>query len=696
MGGPAYRRGTRQGGRSLLSDAIPSRADVALDQPRLAAALAAAAVVIAVFALFLPVFQAGPAPLTSDESLYLSEAYNIAEGHGPRYTSGELVHHRAPLFPALLAAPIRLAGGDAGAAYWAPKLVMLALVVATFLLARQLFGTMAGALSALLVASSAFLRWLGATLFLDGAETLFLLLSLSALWQGLRREKSGWFALSGLLFGAAFLTKEAAIQWLPLPFAFVLLSPQFRTGPVARGLAAFAAAAGATLAAWWAWVYAVTGQVYFWGPPDARLFVLLTIATSPVVATGAVWLALRRVAPDRLRLAAQGAGVALAAGWAPLMLFFLEATSWPFPNDHWRNVPSYLWQVAASNSQPWPLVTLGGLWLVARAPRQDAPRLLALALLFFAPFAIFVANRSFAYRDFLPMLYVAYIGAGAVAAVGLRWAAARAGPGVVALAVVAGLAAFGYAQTGELTNERLPHDEAAVTQANWDNPLARDTAAWLHANVPAGAGVMSSRLYFSQIFVLDGAAHPVYQLPTVRVEPRPGGEPLLFPITTLFRWEDQRLAPAQADQRWLYVRRYPDKGYYVALSEHDLLRDLRERDVDYLVLTGEDAGFSSFTYLDYFDGNPAFELVHSIGPSNGNGVYVYRVDRDWLAPRSYRAVVSAETLEALERETGLSGAALATAIDPDGIVARPARPAGEGLAAPGVGGSPICRAQADC
>ena len=336
-----------------------------------------------------------------------------------------------------------------------------------------------------------------------------------------------------------------------------------------------------------------------------------------------------------------------------------------------RTVPQYLWQITAANSQPWPLLALGVLWLLSRVDFDRAARFLVLGLVLFLPFALFVANRDFSYRDVLPMVYLAYIGGAGLAMVLLRWAAERAGVLVVAGAVVVGLAIFGFTQTNELLNERLPYDRTEVTQSNWDNPLVHSTASWLHENVPPGERIMASRLYFSQLYVLDEGSHPIDQLPTLRIEPNGGDTPLLSRVTTLFRWEDYRMGPAHEDERWLYVRRYPIKTYYVGLSEWDLLRTIEEREVEYLVITGEDAGFSSFTYLDYFDENPAFALVYTDRPSNANGVYIYRVDREQLAQRDYRAAVSEATLAALANELGLSPEQVAVGIDADGIVIRP-------------------------
>jgi hypothetical protein len=550
-----------------------------------------------------------------------------------------------------------------------PKLVLIALTAAALLVAWQSFGALAGAIAALLVASNAFFRWLGTTLYLDGLATLFLLLFLWSLVRAFREPSAVRFAGAGLFLGLAFLTKETAALWLPLPLAFFLLSAEHRNGPVLRGLGAYGLTAGALLGGWWLWAYLVTERVYLWGKPDAELASFLLVAIAALALLGGGGVLVRRLAPRLEGPLASAAGMALVAGWAATVLVFLEVTGWAYPREHWTTVPRYLWTVAAPNTQPWPLVALGVAWLAWRSRREPEARLLALGLALFVPLAIWIANREHAYRNLLPMTYVAYIGAAALAAHVLQGAAERSGA-IVWAGAVAGLAAIAIVQTQELQNERLAYERPAVDQSDWDNALVHDTAAWLQEHVPAGAGVMSSRLYFSHFYVLDEAAHPVYQLPTVRLEPSGGERPFLRPVTTLFRWEDHRLqVPEEID--WIYVQRYPSKGYYIGLSEQDLLRDLRERQIDYLVLTGEDAGFSSLSYLDYFTGNPAFELVHADRRDHANGVSIFRVDRSRLAPRPYRAVMDEETLAALGAiYSEVESNELQAAIDPDGIEVR--------------------------
>jgi 4-amino-4-deoxy-L-arabinose transferase-like glycosyltransferase len=640
-------------------------------------------VIALVIALLVPVFGAAPAPLSSDESLYLSEAYNIATGKGPTYTSGEIVNHRAPFYPALLSAPIAASGGDPDAAYVIPKLAAVALVAAVFLLGRALFGTTAGIIAALLLASNAFVRWLGTSLYLDTTQSLLLVLYLWSCWRAFETPSMPRFAVAGVLFALAFFTKETAIQWLPLPIAFALLRPSSLDRPALLGVATYTAVAVAGLLAWWAWVFAATGRVYFWGEPDAMLVVVVAAAVATCVALGAAPFLLRRATRANPRLVA-AAGALVVVVWCIGMLLFLELTSWPYPKQHLSSIPAYLNDVAAGNTQPWPLLLGALFWLSWRARDSAAARFLALAVALFLPFALFVANRDFSYRDLLPIVCVAYVAAGAVTVEAISWLRERLSPPLVATAAAAGLAVLAFVQTQDLVDDRLPHDTNAASERDWDSPAVHALAGWIGENIPPGEGIMSSRLYFSQLYVLGNGRHPVYQLPTVRVEPVSDGPSFLRPVSTLFRWEDHRLKPAIADEPWLYLRRYPEKGYYVALSERDLLEDLAHRDVSYLVLTGEDAGFSSLSYLDYFLTHPAFQLVYVQEHSSQDAAVVFYVDKAQLGPNPYRAVVDPTTLAGLQAERPEEPrASLERAIDADGITLRgPGLPQGLSLQNP--------------
>ena len=136
----------------------------------------------------------------------------------------------------------------------------------------------------------------------------------------------------------------------------------------------------------------------------------------------------------------------------------------------------------------------------------------------------------------------------------------------------------------------------------------------------------------------------------------------------MFRWEDH-LMPGGPGDPWLYLRRYPDKGYYVALSERDLLAGLKEHDIAYLVLTGDDAGFSSLSLLPYFEEHPVFRRVAAFVYDATNQVHIFRVESSRLRPVAPPARVSEATAEALRAQLGVTEAkTLLDGLSPQGYV----------------------------
>ena len=212
-------------------------------------------------------------------------------------------------------------------------------------------------------------------------------------------------------------------------------------------------------------------------------------------------------------------------------------------------------------------------------------------------------------------------------------------------------AAFGWfaiEETQRFANGQDSFDASAVQQSNWDNSLALETAAWMKENIPAGTPIMSGRLYSTHLYAMTGAAYPLWQLPTVRVDVEDDG---LSRANTLSRWENH-IMPSGIAEPWLYLRRYPAKGYYVALSERDLIAGLSEHNIEYLILTGDDAGFSSLSLLPYFENHPYFTPVQSFVADETNQAHIFQVVGSFNEPTNPPALVNGTTVEALEDRLG--------------------------------------------
>lgn len=609
-------------------------------------------------ALTVPLLYAAPGPLTSDESLYVAEGMNIANGDGYTYPNGEAVHHRGPLFPALLAADFAVAGVSIDHALWVSRLFALGDAALLLVLGWRLFGREAGLLAAGLALVSAFLTLMGTSLFLDGVETFFLLLTLLCLHLAMERGSPRWAGAAGSTLGLAVLTKEAALLWVPLPFVALLLAgpavPRQRQQLFTYG-AGFLAAAGW----WWPYVYAVTGNVYLLGEPSSGLLWLaaaLAAAALPAFAVSS--------------LAGRGGGLRsnarwLIAGgvlvlWGALFLVGLERHStWPFPRDYLPNLTEYATTILARWLWPLPLVALAWWYAGYRAARGSrADQLLVVAALLFLPFAIFIANRALHLRDILPLLYLSYLvlarGAVEVAralAEALEPRLSSGASGALAMLVV--LAAFSWFTVHELTSfvdARADFSTREVREDHWDNPLVRETAVRISEHVPPGTPIMSGRLYYSHLYTLTSGRYPWWQLPTVRVE-FAGDPPTLQVASTLFRWGDHRI-DEETGGPWLYLRRYPVKGYYLALSEGELLDQLRRHRIGYLLLTGDDAGFSSLSLLPYFRSHPAFEEVVRVVADGDDQAHLFRIDPSRLQPLTPPARVSNATVASLRERFG--------------------------------------------
>jgi hypothetical protein len=170
--------------------------------------------------------------------------------------------------------------------------------------------------------------------------------------------------------------------------------------------------------------------------------------------------------------------------------------------------------------------------------------------------------------------------------------------------------------------------------------------------------VLTSRLYFSSLHVNTDARFRIFQMPTVRVDVDPAANQLLAPRSNLFRWGEHDVRPYSEGDAWMYLRQYPGKDYWIAMSQGELMEYIAARQIDYVAVTGDDATFSPLAFASYFSAHPAFKLMYHDERSYADQFFVYRVDRSRLAVIDYPVTTSVASLDALQRETGLPAAAL--------------------------------------
>jgi hypothetical protein len=190
-----------------------------------------------------------PAWLADDAFISFRYAQNFAQGHGLVYNLGERVEGYTNFLWTVLAALVIGLGGDVAFwAYLAGVLIGLALLLTTFVLARDLLGETWGVLAAVFVATSqAVLIY---TARGAGLETgLFALLLVIGSWCYLRAlghagragSPARWLRATGVLFALATLTRPegALVFGLTLAQAVLLvLTARRRTPALGARLAA--------------------------------------------------------------------------------------------------------------------------------------------------------------------------------------------------------------------------------------------------------------------------------------------------------------------------------------------------------------------------------------------------------------------------------------------------------------------------
>jgi len=484
---------------------------------------------------------------------------------------------------------------------------------------------------------------------------------LDSLASGGLPAKRAWqlHLAAGAILGAAFLVKETAILFVPLPVALSLLCG-FDAG-WKRAFTGWLAGFAAVTAWWWVWVYAHTGDLFLVGSADGGLGLLFLGAC---VIGAAVYVATLKLAPESL--AANRYTLGLFATfmfvWNGAFFYALDRVAYEYDSDYLGNTLTYVQNVVSGNVAPFPLIVLAWVCLTAGASKRGrAETLVLMPVLLSLSWTLLVADRLVALRDLLPLIYLSYVALGAGISAFLRWTlssfAVRPSITTGHIATLAAAVAIGL--WAVWNGSAVRQETSVAVQDDWENPLVHMTADWIEANIEPGATIMSSRLYYSQVYFETGGEYPIHQLPTVEValNTDDGGVPLER-HTSLFRWEHHLVPEDSADDRWLYMTFYP-KGYFIGLSENDLLMELKRREVDYVLVTSYDAGFSSPSFNRYFEENPGFELVHTIGLNRLDEARIYRVDQDEIGPQAKPALVRKSTAQLLEERLGSQDAMLA-------------------------------------
>lgn len=245
----------------------------------------------------------GSVGLNSDEAVYAAQSASLA---GNPHFSGLFPIVRAhPLVLQVVMSPLYRHGVPDTQGRYVAALFGLGTVALVYVLGRLLFGPMAGAVAALLLAVMPYHVVISRQIILDGPMTFFATATMVCLALAARTEERRWLLSAGACLGLAALSKETAIILVGPAFVFLSLANRLLR-PLRVAVAAGALALGI------AWSYPLltalaggsrSGQSYLlWQltrrPNHSFAFYVTDVGSAigvVVIAVGAVGLVSRRL-----------------------------------------------------------------------------------------------------------------------------------------------------------------------------------------------------------------------------------------------------------------------------------------------------------------------------------------------------------------------------------------------------------------
>ena len=221
-----------------------------------------------IFSLFtiilisIPLFLTIPGYIDRDAALYLASAKSFFNGTGLWDAAGQLPIWRGPVFPMLLSFSFLIGGNSIFSAVLVSKISGLLMAISVFFIGKQLYGRTTGLIGAFLLVSVPGVVRILTEVKIDPVITSFLNFSLLFIILAFSKGSAKFTIISGVLLSIAFLTKDSALTWLPVPVYLFLAINDYRTKQNLENLILFYVTFILAVIPWWVWVYFNTGQIY--------------------------------------------------------------------------------------------------------------------------------------------------------------------------------------------------------------------------------------------------------------------------------------------------------------------------------------------------------------------------------------------------------------------------------------------------
>ncbi|RLC50023.1 MAG: hypothetical protein DRH79_08205 [Candidatus Cloacimonadota bacterium] len=208
------------------------------------------------------IFCTSTVAVSMDLGAYMNYALNILKGKGYVDMSGHPVFIRAPLFPLMIAVSFRMLGISVSSAFWIVRFFAILNPLLIYFLGKKIGGKWLGVTAAFLALSSYSLNFWSYR-HLDAVWPSFVLISLIVLYSAFEASRLSYFILSGMFMGLAYLVKQAALIFFPLPVLLLLFIRTYRNRKNIRGVLLYLLFISAFVLPWVHYVYFHTSNWKF-------------------------------------------------------------------------------------------------------------------------------------------------------------------------------------------------------------------------------------------------------------------------------------------------------------------------------------------------------------------------------------------------------------------------------------------------
>jgi 4-amino-4-deoxy-L-arabinose transferase-like glycosyltransferase len=521
--------------------------------------------------------------IVSDMGFYMNAGMNIHLGKGYTDTDGTLIIKRGPLFPLLLAASFWLFGLSPWSAFWIVRIFSILNPLAIYFIGKKFYGRWIGFAASLLVLSSFSLNYWSYR-HLDAAWPFFVLLSIFTLYLAFEKSSIIHFSISAVLISLAYLIKQAPILLFPLPFLLWVIIGDFRNKKNFKGVVIFLLVIFTILTPWIYYVFSQTHNIKF------------------------------------AILGGFGETAASTTRSANIVFLIRNYISGIF--DYFKTGANSL----IANFSLTPLFMLSWLFISIKAIRKEKTSIiLMVCIILLSPFISFAGRNNLRVGQVLLFIYLSYLVSARVLLDGLKKLitvyqrkfqtrnAIYRYIGVVAIIGVVFFQHFFSYKNDKGNTIFLKHSFCIkkITGRDIDWQIQgmygkqywiQDPVDWISAHIPKGSNIMCDWYWKARIlYFYTQGNYPIHNMPIQ----------MIYELSKVGRFlQRNKNCASSASQsekkaKLIFLSSWSSildlRNHFYILTESDLLRDLKAKKIEYLIIS-ERRNFLS----KYFNSNPGF------------------------------------------------------------------------------------------